>query len=59
MKLYLEQMRARVVSGRTDQTGHFAFSALPRHLPAGRTYDFVPAITIALDSGASVSATSR
>ena len=54
MKLYLEQIEGpESYQGRTDETGHFAFSALP----AG-TYrlaapmDFVPAITIALSPGA-------
>ena len=54
VKLYLEQIGGtESYQGRTDQTGHFAFKALP----AG-TYrlaapmDFVPATTIALSAGA-------
>jgi TonB family protein len=54
VKLYLEQIGGtESYQGRTDQTGHFAFKALP----AG-TYrlaapmDFVPATTIALPAGA-------
>ena len=53
MKLYLEQIGGpESYQGRTDETGHFAFNALP----AG-TYrlaapmDFVPPTTIALAPG--------
>ena len=40
VKLYLEQIGGpESYQGRTDQTGHFAFKALPgRHLPARRTH---------------------